>query len=75
MSTILLDFDGVVINNPKINEYITHKSIKFIQKKYNKSYAKAKVINKQLQAEHPRLQRVCVLKYGLQSYTKYDDRI
>jgi FMN phosphatase YigB (HAD superfamily) len=47
-STILLDFDGVVIDNNHINKYITHKSIQFIQKKYHKGYKKATVLNKQL---------------------------
>ncbi|QOI90246.1 hypothetical protein QKU58_gp085 [Pyramimonas orientalis virus] len=51
-STILLDFDGVVINNANISKYITHQSNVFIQKKYNKTYDKAKVLNKKMYTTH-----------------------
>lgn len=43
---ILLDFDGIILRNEKINKIIEEKSIHFVQKKLNKSYFKSERINK-----------------------------
>lgn len=44
-SSVLLDFDGVLIKNKHISDLIETKSIEYIQKKYNKSMKASKVIN------------------------------
>ena len=44
-SSVLLDFDGVLIKNKHISHLIETKSIEYIQKKYNKSMKASKIIN------------------------------
>lgn len=44
-SSVLLDFDGVLIKNKHISNLIETKSIEYIQKKYNKSIKASKTIN------------------------------
>lgn len=47
MSHILLDFDGVIVKNKYLNDFITTKSNLFVQKYYNKKQLyKCKKINK-----------------------------
>lgn len=43
---ILLDFDGIILRNEKINKIIEEKSIDFVHKKLNKSHFKSERINK-----------------------------
>jgi FMN phosphatase YigB (HAD superfamily) len=45
MQTLLLDFDGVVLRNPKIAEYQYRKSAAFLQKYTNLSYNRCLEIN------------------------------
>lgn len=42
----LLDFDGIIFRNEKVNEVIGQKSIDFVNKKLNLSYSKSKTVNK-----------------------------
>ena len=44
-SSVLLDFDGVIIKNKHMSNLIETKSIEYIQKKYNKSMKASKIIN------------------------------
>jgi len=44
-SSVLLDFDGVLIKNKHISHLIETKSIEYIQKKYNKSMKESKSVN------------------------------
>lgn len=42
---ILFDFDGVLLKNKKINEYVVNKSIEYVEKRVNCSKSRAKCIN------------------------------
>jgi len=44
-SSVLLDFDGVLIKNKHISNFVETKSIEYIQKKFNKSTKASKAIN------------------------------
>lgn len=42
---ILFDFDGVLLNNKKINDYVVDKSVEYVEKRVNCSKSRAKIIN------------------------------
>ena len=46
MSTILLDFDGIVLCNRNIEKIVTKRSIEFVAKNKNKSFEESICINK-----------------------------
>lgn len=52
MSSILLDFDGVIINNTNISSFVASKSEQFIAKKYNLSSHKSKQLNRVFYKTH-----------------------
>jgi len=45
---ILLDFDGVILKNEKIERIINERSIQYVAKKTNTSYAQAKIHNSEM---------------------------
>jgi hypothetical protein len=62
---LLLDFDGIILQNPRIEKMITHKSIKFIMKKNRLSYEQSQKINDDM---YPKLGHTSLLLSNTRSY-------
>lgn len=76
MSTILLDFDGIILCNKNIEKIITKRSIEFVAKHRSKSFEESILINKHYYKTHGHTSLGFVLDSKDQSWVhEYNDYV
>lgn len=64
-TALMLDFDGVLLKNPKVQKYVAHKCTEYLAKRTGTTYAHAKQTNDARYPVHGHTARVLEKDFGL----------